>query len=252
MSDPLEAYEIERADFARVLLGIRKIQAASLDELRSLEWLLDTIRAVGLVPIPDAETTYEGETDWLNSSQQGLIQLPREFARWLLLLAEHRPATYLEIGCFNGASASLAAAYLQRFNPAFRATTIDLWPAFVFFPEVRGLVPLRYVVGKTSFDFAGEIFDAVFIDGDHTFEWAWADYQNVGRAAKLCALHDVNNAPYRDFTMGGVCGVWDLLKRAETGPGIAFTEIFGHPSREIMGIGVRVADAGETVRLRGA
>ena len=192
------------------------------------------------MPIPDWETTYEGETDWLNSSQQGLIQLPREFARWLRLLAEHRPATYLEIGCFNGVSASLAAAYLQRFNPAFSATTIDVWPAFVFFHEVRELIPLRYVVGKTSFDFAGENFDAVFIDGDHSFEWAWADFQNAGRAAKMCALHDVNNAPYRDLAMGGVCGVWEKIKRDEAGEGVEFTEIFEHPSREIMGIGVRV------------
>ena len=240
MPDPLEAYEIERADFTRVVAGIRKIQAASLDELRSSDWLLDTIRGVGLVPIPDWETTYEGETDWLNSSQQGLIQLPREFARWLLLLAAHRPASYLEIGCFNGASASLAAAYLHRFNPDFRATTIDVWPTFVFFHEVRELIPLRYIVGKTSFDIAGEVFDAVLIDGDHSFEWAWADFQNVGRAAKVCALHDVNNAPYRDLAMGGVCGVWEKIKRDEGGLGIEFTEIFEHPSREIMGIGVRV------------
>ena len=240
MSDSLEAYEIERADFARVVAGIRKIQAASLDELLSPDWLLDTIRAVGLVPIPDAELTYEGETDCMNSSQQGLIQLPREFARWLLLLAAHRPATYLEIGCFNGASASLAAAYLQRFHPDFRATPIDVWPAFVFFHEVRELVPLRYVVGKTSFDFAGENFDAVFIDGDHSFEWAWADFQNVGRAAKVCALHDVNNAPYRDLALGGVCGVWEKIKRDEMSVGVEFTEIFEHPSREIMGIGVRI------------
>ena len=239
MSDALEAYEIEHADFGRVIAGIRRIQAATFDALRSLEWLLETIREVGLVPIPDAEITYEGESDFLNSSQQGLIQLPREFARWLLLLAEQRPATYLEIGTFNGATASLAAAYLQRFNPVFSATTIDVWPAFVFHHEVRPLIPLRYVVGKTSFDFAGERFDAVFIDGDHSFEWAWADYQNVGRAAKVCGLHDVNNAPYRDLTMGGVCGVWDLIKRDEAGAGIAFTEIFAHPSRQIMGIGVR-------------
>jgi SAM-dependent methyltransferase len=238
MSRSLEAYEMERADFARVIAAIRQIQAAPLDRLTSFDWLLALIRSVGLVPIPDAELTYEGEDEFLNASQQGLIQLPREFARWLQLAAEHRPATYLEIGCFNGATAALATAYLQRFNPALCATTIDLWPAFVFFSEVHDLIPLRYIVGKTSFDFAGEQFDAVFIDGDHSFEWALADYQNVGRTATICGFHDVNNAPYRELTLGGVCGVWDLLQR-EAIPGIEFTEIFEHPSREIMGIGVR-------------
>lgn len=243
MPDPLEPYEIERADFARVIAGIERIHGATTGDLSSFDWLLQTIRAVGLVPIPDAEITYEGEGDHLNSSQQGLIQLPREFTRWLLLLAQHRPATYLEIGTFNGATASLAAAYLQRFNPAFSATTIDVWPAFVFHREVRDLIPLRYVVGKTSFDFTTERFDAVFIDGDHSFEWAWADYQNVGRAAKICGFHDVNNAPYRDLAMGGVCGVWELLKREEAGRDGAFTEIFEHPSREIMGIGALIRSA---------
>ncbi|HYR57766.1 MAG TPA: class I SAM-dependent methyltransferase, partial [Chthoniobacteraceae bacterium] len=184
--------------------------------------------------------TYEGEEDYINASQQGVIQLPREFARWLLLLAEYRPATYLEIGCFNGATASLAAAYLQRFNPALEAAAIDIWPGFLFFAEVRALIPLRYLVGKTSYDFADEKFDAVFIDGDHSFDWAWADYQNVGRAARICALHDVNNAPYRELPLGGVCGVWELLKREEAG-GAELVEIFEHPSRDIMGIGVRIA-----------
>ena len=239
MSSSLAAYDSERADFARVLEGMRKIQAATLEDLRSLDWLVELLRAVGLVPIPDAEATYEGEEDFINASEQGLIQLPREFARWLLLLAERRPATYLEVGCFNGASVSLAAAYLQRFNPAFHATALDVWPGFVFRHLVQDLVPLRYVVGKTSHDFAGESFEAVFIDGDHSFEWAWADYQNVGRAAKVCGLHDVNNAAYRELTLGGVCGVWDLIRREE-GADAEFVEIFAHPSREIMGIGVRL------------
>lgn len=239
MSSALEAYDSERADFQRVLDAIAKVQAASHEQLRSLPWLIDVLREIGLVPIPDAAVTYEGEEEWINASQQGLIQLPREFARWLLLAAEQRPATYLEVGCFNGAAASVATAYLRRFNPELRATAIDLWPAFIFFCEVRSLLPLRYAVGKTSFDFVGERFDAVFIDGDHSFDWAWADYENVGRNAKVCAFHDVNNAPYRELPMGGVCAVWERVKRHE--PAAAITEIFEHPSREIMGIGVRTA-----------
>lgn len=235
----LNPYDVERTDFARVIGAVRKLQAAREEELHSYDWLVAVIREVGLVPIPEYAATYEGEEDFVNASQQGVIQLPREFARYLQLVAAHRPATYLEIGTFNGATACLAAAYLQRFNPAFSATTVDLWPGFLFHAEVKRMLPLRYEVGSTSYDFASERFDAVFIDGDHSFDWAWADYQNVGRAARVCALHDVNNAPYRELPLGGVCGLWDLLRREETA-GAEFVEIFEHPSREIMGIGVRI------------
>ena len=44
-------------------------------------------------------------------------------------------------------------------------------------------------------------------------------------------------APYRELQAGGVPAVWELIKRDEGGE---FTEIFEHPSRDIMGIGVRV------------
>ncbi len=231
-------YAAERADFQRLLDGVRKIQAAPLDALRDEAWLAEVIRSVGLVPIPEFAKTYEGEEDHLNGTQQGLIQLPREFAAWLALLAEHRPTSYLEIGCFNGATATLAGAVVQRISPGARVVTCDLFPAFVFVAEAQKLVALEYHVPRTSYDFSTEKFDAVFIDGDHSFEWAWADYMNVGRRARLCALHDVNNAPYRELPLGGVCGVWEVIKATEPG---AFREIYTHPSAAIMGLGVRIA-----------
>ena len=240
MTTQLAHYFAERGDFGRVLDGVRAILKAEREALLSKEWLVQMIRTIGLVPIPEAAITYEGEEDSINGTQQGFIQLPGEFAQWLLMLAEHRPASYLEIGCFNGATASMAAAYLHRVAPGGRFVTCDVFPGFVFHSEVVKLVPLEYHVGKTSFDFAGEGFEAVFIDGDHSFEWAWADYQNVGRHARLCALHDVNNAPYRELHLGGVCGVWELIQRMEGGKDIEFQELFEHPSRELMGIGVRV------------
>jgi len=233
----LEGYDLERTDFERVLMGARKIGSASVEELRSIDWLIGMIREVGLVPIPEADVTYEGEQDYINGTQQGLIQVPREFACWLTTLGEHRPSSYLEIGCFNGATATIAGAYLRRFVPDARIVTCDVFPAFVFYDEAREVVPLEYEVGKTSYHFRAETFDAVFIDGDHSFEWAWADYVNVGRNARICALHDVNNAPYREMQLGGVCAVWEKIKRTEGGH---FLEFFEHPSREIMGIGVRL------------
>jgi predicted O-methyltransferase YrrM len=238
MTSHRDDFAAERADFERVLEAVRAMQSAPMEVLRSLDWLAEIIRQAGLVPIPEAAATYVDEEDFINGTQQGLIQLPREFARWLLLLGEHRPASYLEIGCFNGATALLAGAYLRRFVPEARVVTCDVFPAFIFRAEAAALVSLEYAVGSTSYDFAGETFDAVFIDGDHSFEWAWADYINVGRTARLCALHDVNNAPYREMYLGGVCGVWERIKAEETGE---FIEFFEHPKAEIMGIGVRVA-----------
>lgn len=236
-SSLLQGYELQRADFERVLNGVRVIEAASLEQLRSVDWLVGTIREVGLVPIPEADITYEGEQDFINGTEQGLIQIPREFACWLTVLGEHRPSSYLEIGCFNGATATIAGAYLRRFVPDARVVTCDVFPAFVFYEEARKLVPLEYEVGGTSYNFRSETFEAVFIDGDHSFEWAWADYVNVGRSARVCAFHDVNNAPYREMNLGGVCAVWEKVKQTEGGN---FLEFFEHPSREIMGIGVRL------------
>jgi hypothetical protein len=210
-----------------------------MDSLRSLDWLVDVIREVGLVQIPEAERTYALEAEHLNGSMQGVIQLPREFATYLLFLGNERPASYLEIGTFTGATACIASAYLQRFRSDFRGVTVDIYPGFVFWEEARPLVPwLQYEVGKTSFAFQDQTFDTVFIDGDHSFEWAWADYRNVGRKARICALHDVNNAPYRDLPMGGVPAVWELIKRSE--PNASYTEIFEHPTEDLLGIGIRV------------
>ncbi len=235
----LESYEAERADFERVLDGVRAILAAPLCDLQSVEWLADRIREVGLVPIPESERTYGKDAEYLNSSQQGVIQLPEEFAAFLHLLGRYSPASYLEIGTFNGATASLATAYLQRFNPAIQTVTIDIYPAFIFYEETRTLLPnLRYEVGKTSFDFRSQRFDAVFIDGDHSFEWAWADYRNTGIQARFCAIHDVNNAPYRELPTGGVPAVWELVKQTE--PTAEFQEIFKHPEEDLLGIGVRI------------
>jgi hypothetical protein len=242
----LEAYEAERADFQRLVAALRRLQGATVEDLQSLDWLVGVIREVGLVPIPEAERTYAAEAESLNSSNQGLIQLPREFARYLLLLGEQRPASYLEIGTFNGATAGLAAAYLRRLRTDFRAVTIDVYPHFLFAREIQPLLPwLEYRVPCTSFDVRRERFEAVFIDGDHSFEWAWADYENVGRRARICAFHDVNNAPYREMNLGGVPAVWELLKQTEAAAD--FHEIFEHPTEPLMGIGVRVGARGSKI-----
>lgn len=238
-----ESYDAERRDFGLVLDAIERIQRASAEELRSLEFLDEWVCSVGLGNLHPVEESYVDRAHLVNGSHQGIVQYPIEFARWLQLLGRHPVRSYLEIGCYNGATACLATAYLHRLNPDLRAVTVDLYPWFLFHDLVRERIPLAYAMRRTSFDFRGERFDAVFIDGDHSFPWAWADYQNVGRAARICGIHDVMSRAYYDNEeVGGVTAAWELIKNAEAGPGIRFEEISDHP-RELFGIGVRIREA---------
>jgi hypothetical protein len=239
---PLESYDAERSDFQLVLNAMERIAGAAKEQLLDLDWLHETVCSVGLGFLMPADV-YADKSDLMNGSRQGIIQYPLEFARWLRLLAGCHIASYLEIGCHNGGTACLAAAYLSRFHPDFRATTIDIAPGFLFHSLVRESLPLDYRVGATSCALRGQNFDAVFIDGDHSFAWAWADYENVGRAARVCGFHDIRNAAYRDgLDLGGVPAVWELVKRQEGGPGIRFVEIDEHPG-QVFGIGVRMRES---------
>jgi hypothetical protein len=171
------------------------------------------------------------------------VQYPIEFARWLRLLADYPINSYLEVGCFNGCTASLATAYLHRLNPGLKAITVDLFPWFIFHHLVRDLIPLEYCVGVTSYHFRDRVFDAVFIDADHSFVWAWADYQNVGRSARVCGIHDVMSQSYYETEeLGGVTAAWELIKREEGSGGIRFEEICDYPTAGF-GIGVRIREA---------
>jgi hypothetical protein len=235
----LEAFDAERADFERVLGAIRRFQGASETELHDLEWVCEVVGSVGLSPLFPAEEIYGDVAGLMNSSHQGITQYPREFARWLLLLGASRVSTYLEIGCYNGGTACLATAYLHRLNPDLRAITVDITPWFFFHPLVQDLIPLQYHSGRTSLDYRGQTFDAVFIDGDHSFPWALADFRNVGEAARFCGIHDVKSRHFLESEpLGGVNGVWELIKRDTGGPGVEFMEYFDHPL-EHFGIGVR-------------
>jgi hypothetical protein len=236
----IESYDADRADFERVLAAIRSFQGAPVANLHKLDWVYDVVCSVGLSALFPPEEVYADEAHLMNSSSQGITQYPREFARWLILLGQSPVNTYLEIGSYNGATACLATAYLHRLNPALRAITADVTPWFIFHPLVKSLIPLESHVGKTSYDFQAQPFDAVFIDADHSFQWALADFRNVGEGARICGMHDVRNLHYlENEPLGGVPAVWQLLKRDFGGPGIEYVELFDHPD-EKFGIGVRL------------
>jgi predicted O-methyltransferase YrrM len=240
----LDRHDAERRDFQRLLDVLEAIRQAPLHELQRPDAVVGWIGQIGLCPLIDSERAYGVHFPLVNGSRQGLAQWPEEFAQWLILLSSQKIKSYLEIGTFNGATACLAAAYLERFQPDFRLTTVDIEPYFSFYDQVRERCPVERIVRRTSFDFAGCAFDAVFIDGNHSYEWAWADYDNVGRHARVCGFHDVFTLPYTHEPTGGCPTAWQRVIREEgTLPGVRILEFSGHPQKNTFGIGVRLRTA---------
>jgi hypothetical protein len=108
---------------------------------------------------------------------------------------------------------------------------IDTANNFQAHARVREMLNLTFHIPATSDDFAGKAFDVVFIDGDHSYEWAKRDYDNLGRhARRLCAFHDIHGQEYIPQN-GGVFRFWREL-RATVPFDAAMLEIAHAPPQE--------------------
>lgn len=192
--------------------------------------LISDIQAVGLFVDGRGNLYGERYAPCLNSAD-GMWQHPEELADLLLLAVETGVKTFLNVGTFNARTFNFMATFLAAAG-ATRCVTIDPLPH-----HFHRLAGFEYLPATTA-DFAGQEFDLVFIDGHHSYANAKADYENVGRHARLCAFHDIDDDFIRgDPTLdGGVCRYWQEVK-----PGRQVVEFVasGKP-RPVMGIGVIV------------
>jgi hypothetical protein len=170
-----------------------------------------------------------------------MLQLPPQLAACLVDLSEYPIHSYCEIGTFNGVATCFVVAYLQRFNPAMRAVTVDIERQFTASVSVAELLPLSYHLG-TSDDFRGQAFDLCFIDGDHTLPWVARDYNNVGRISRFCLFHDINCDYVAAYHGDGPRQFWAQLRIEE--PAAEFREYTQHSTgQRVMGLGLRIRRA---------
>lgn len=234
MKKPIYALS-SRFAASRLERVVREIENAKVEELSHGTFLETKIRQIGLRH--DGRGLYGVDVNDMNFHAPGLWQIPRQLAEAMVLLASQRIASFLEVGTCDGFTFSFMTACLSRLNPGLKATTIDIASSLPASARIVFKGPVEFLAGMTSDAFAEEVFDLVLIDGNHSYEWVSRDYQNVGRQARLCMFHDINDRFCGDDT---VPKFWKELKIKELG-GADFHEFLYHSNSDrVMGIGIRI------------
>lgn len=221
----------------RMRAAVQDILDAPPERLGQRAFLLDAVRRVG-IPF-NTWGNMAGLQDCQNASTVGLIQLPSEYVDFLLLLRGRRIRSFCEIGIDRGGFAAVTAAYLLRCCGLEEYHCVDPVDAFVDRDHYAGLLPLRFHIPATSCDLAGRSFDAVFIDGDHSYGWVKRDFINLGRHARICVFHDIRGHEY-DHLDGGVVRFWAEVKESYRDR-CSILEL-AHSGPYWMGIGVMLRD----------
>jgi len=191
-----------------ILAVVNLIHCLDLSSLKNQAVVANLVRAFGIVKwgpevFGDDEVFKNREQD-----MAGIYQTPDQIAKALVYLSDFEIRTYLEVGVFQGGNFLFTSEYLKRFNPHIRCIGID--PTGYLNPEIKEIIEkdISMSVKSISSDaIAGQEFDLVFIDGEHTTEWITKDWNNVGKQAKMCMLHDI-----QETTCPEVVEFWNKLK----------------------------------------
>lgn len=206
------------------------IKLLDKDSLKNEEIVINLIRSFGLVQW--GPPVFGLDEMWKNHSNDmaGIYQIPKQLAQALIFLSDKEINSYCEIGIFQGGNFVFVSEYLKRFNPELTCTGID--PTNYLNPEIRA-----YIDGHdwmefkqcTSDDISGTRFDLVLIDGNHIDGWIEKDWNNLGKEASICMIHDI-----QETTCPEVIDFWSKVKSK-----FEVEEFTYNPTElDIMGIGI--------------
>jgi len=185
------------------------IKKVSLNELHNVEFVSSLIKNVGLYP--DTRNLYGKDKIYECAiPKQGLWQQPHELAEFLIFLSDMHISSGIEIGTGSGYTAVIMAAYLQRWSDTHSFVTLDALN-FDFAKLIQSFkdLPIEFFPASSNqFKQKKFTFDFCFIDGDHTYKSIMLDYACVGRSARICAFHDIN-----DQSCPGASKFWNELKK---------------------------------------
>ncbi len=162
------------------------------------------------------------------------FQMPNQLAPFLLQLNRYRIRNYLEAGTFLGGTFYIVDSYLRLTQPEYEGgTAIDIVNRMQDFEAYRAVHPETRFCEMRSVDFVPDrIYDLVFLDSDHSYEYLSQEFAHFRSHARLIALHDiVSTHPY----CPGTRRFWNEIKNQF--PHHEFVEQY--PGRSgVMGIGL--------------
>ena len=164
-----------------------------------------------------------------------VMQIAEEFTQFCCFISRLHVEKTIEIGVFKGRSSYFICALLSRKNPGMKYVLVDIADNLDSYEWYRKVLPqLDKRIPCTSKDFTGEEYDFVFIDGDHSYQGAMEDWNNVGRyGKKLTVFHDIFAHEY-DGEDGGVVRAWQEVCGLTDKKGY---RVFSKYPEEWMGIG---------------
>jgi hypothetical protein len=183
--------------FSLVLDDIKRTDAHEFN----IDFVGCLVREAGLSPYDPKRDLYGDERDFMNQSA-GICQHPTELAHIIDLIIKMKYSTMIEVGSGHGWTSTFIQSVVSKFQ-SFEVTSIDKNPnGYKEVSTISEVTFLNMVSNEVN-----EMFDVAFIDADHSYKGVKNDYEEVGRSAKMCVFHDID-----DIFCPGVKRLWNDVK----------------------------------------
>lgn len=161
-------------------------------------------------------------------------QVEEEICPFLEFVKKRKPKVILEIGTAGGGSLFMLAKIASnnariisidlpegKFGGGYPKSRISIYKAFAKGKQkielIRGNSQSQETLQITKSCLNGELFDLIFIDGDHSYEGVKSDFENYSKLLNkngIIAFHDIVPGPIEN--VGEVPKFWSEIKKGKS------------------------------------